>query len=395
MDPSALGRYLRESRESKELSLDDAVSALRIRRATLEAFERGEFTVVETPVQIRGLLRNYARYLGLGEDLVLHYYETSQRPRRRGFGRSRPPTDPIAPPRSISDTQSSRPSGYALQQTSRFPRGLLRNTMLFMITLLSLAIIGFVIYDTVMPTQLLEPSPIPTQILSTTNNTTPGILIPTSTSIPPTATPTLNVQGLSGVAVRLEFIQRSWVQIQVDGIEQFSGIITPDQSVEFEGIEQISVNAANAAALRVITSTEEYANLGHRGQQVNIEITVGGVQIIADGEPSPTPSPESTATIHASPTAIVLGASSATPVQIKGASGPQPTIETQPTPTSIFDNTNTPQPETQQGEATPQATQQTAEQTTIEQATPIPTDKPSPAAVLPIRATSIRTTPEK
>jgi cytoskeleton protein RodZ len=67
MDPSALGRYLRESREAKELTLEDAVTALRIRRPILEAFEQGDFSLVETPVQVRGLLRNYARFLDLEE----------------------------------------------------------------------------------------------------------------------------------------------------------------------------------------------------------------------------------------------------------------------------------------------------------------------------------------
>ena len=58
MEPMALGRYLRESREAKELTIEDAVRTLRIRRHVLESFEMGDFRVAETPVQVRGLLRN-------------------------------------------------------------------------------------------------------------------------------------------------------------------------------------------------------------------------------------------------------------------------------------------------------------------------------------------------
>ena len=76
MDPQALGRFLRQTREAKELTLDEAETALRIRRRILEAFEVGEFHLPEfAPIQIRGFVRNYARFLGLDEDRVLTFYE--------------------------------------------------------------------------------------------------------------------------------------------------------------------------------------------------------------------------------------------------------------------------------------------------------------------------------
>lgn len=62
MDALALGRYLREAREAKELTLDDAERTLRIRQRVLEAFELGDFRVMDaSPVQIRGFIGNYAR----------------------------------------------------------------------------------------------------------------------------------------------------------------------------------------------------------------------------------------------------------------------------------------------------------------------------------------------
>src|SRR5215216_2039953 len=78
MDAQALGRYLRETREAKELTLDEAEQALRIRRRILESFEAGEFNIPEFAViQIRGFIRNYAHYLGLEEDRVVSYYEAA------------------------------------------------------------------------------------------------------------------------------------------------------------------------------------------------------------------------------------------------------------------------------------------------------------------------------
>ena len=55
MDAEALGRFLRENREARELTLDDAEQALRIRRRVLEAFEQGDFEVTgASQIQIRG-----------------------------------------------------------------------------------------------------------------------------------------------------------------------------------------------------------------------------------------------------------------------------------------------------------------------------------------------------
>lgn len=55
MDALALGRYLRETRETKELTLEDAEATLHIRRRILEAFELGDFTVSGvSDVQVRG-----------------------------------------------------------------------------------------------------------------------------------------------------------------------------------------------------------------------------------------------------------------------------------------------------------------------------------------------------
>ncbi|MCS7070403.1 MAG: helix-turn-helix domain-containing protein, partial [Anaerolinea sp.] len=76
MDAQALGRYLRQAREARELTLEDAEATLKIRARTLELFELGEFNLPNfNAVQIRGFLRNYANYLGLEEDRVMQYYD--------------------------------------------------------------------------------------------------------------------------------------------------------------------------------------------------------------------------------------------------------------------------------------------------------------------------------
>src|SRR5690242_10170277 len=79
MDAQALGRYLRQSREAKELTLEDAERALHIRRRILESFELGDFNIPDSSdVQIRGFIRNYSRYLGVDEARMVQYYDAAR-----------------------------------------------------------------------------------------------------------------------------------------------------------------------------------------------------------------------------------------------------------------------------------------------------------------------------
>ena len=72
MDAYSLGQVLREAREASEITIEDAVAALRIRQPILEAFEAGDFEVAGVPeIQVRGMLRIYGRYLALEEEDVL------------------------------------------------------------------------------------------------------------------------------------------------------------------------------------------------------------------------------------------------------------------------------------------------------------------------------------
>ncbi len=110
MDLFSLGLYLRDTREAKEIALEKAEIDLRIRRRILESFEQGEFNITDaSSVQIRGFLRNYARYLGLDDDRIVLLYEAAlQNANRRGRGRSRPakpPSEKRKPEKPITESR--------------------------------------------------------------------------------------------------------------------------------------------------------------------------------------------------------------------------------------------------------------------------------------------------
>jgi cytoskeletal protein RodZ len=67
----SIGQKLKQSREEQRITLEHASESTRIRMLYLQALEAGDLSVLPSPVQARGFLRNYAEYLGLDFDRML------------------------------------------------------------------------------------------------------------------------------------------------------------------------------------------------------------------------------------------------------------------------------------------------------------------------------------
>ena len=69
------GNLLREARERKEITLREVERTTRIRRGHLEALESEDFAQLPPATYARGIVRNYAQYLGLDPAATLAAYE--------------------------------------------------------------------------------------------------------------------------------------------------------------------------------------------------------------------------------------------------------------------------------------------------------------------------------
>ena len=68
---STIGQRLKEAREDRRLTLEKVFEATRIRIQYLQALEADDLSVMPSPVQARGYLRNYAEYLGFDVERML------------------------------------------------------------------------------------------------------------------------------------------------------------------------------------------------------------------------------------------------------------------------------------------------------------------------------------
>jgi cytoskeleton protein RodZ len=116
-EDTSLGSLLRKAREERNIDLDEAVRATRIRRQNLEALENDEWSKLPSEVFVKGFLKSYAGFLGLDKEMVLNYYLKA------------------------SPLEKYKP--HALREISLQPR---RWHLIILIPILALGLIGSIVY---------------------------------------------------------------------------------------------------------------------------------------------------------------------------------------------------------------------------------------------------------
>lgn len=416
MDAYSLGQQLRQAREAKEITLAAAESTLKIRRHILEGFEQGDFNVADaSPVQIRGFIRNYARFLSLEEDRTLQYYdsmlESANRQRTRKANKtgrrdkkSSQTTSQVINPRSTAEVNPTTGSYASLTEQRRQPsavRRLLNLLLVFVVGIVALGVIAFVAL------QLIETTPPDSPVTQVAGDGIFADIPPTFTFTPrPSLTPIrtqtvepLAVQNYAGqpVLVTLEVRQRCWLYFEADGVVQYSGLLRPGEAViEYPANSEVLIRASNAAALVVTYNGVTQPSYGGRGQRIEIRFRPNGDIEIISG-PSIEPTPEFSPTPPFTPTPIA-GTMIA---ELTPSVTPGPSLTPSNTPTM----TNTP-PASPTATLTPTVTNTptitntptqtlTPSNTPTLTLTPTITPTPSQTAIVPPRISPTPATPVK
>lgn len=68
---ASAGRLLREAREAKKFSLEDVAQYLKFRPKQIGALENDDYGALPGPVAVRGMIRSYAKLLGLDAEALL------------------------------------------------------------------------------------------------------------------------------------------------------------------------------------------------------------------------------------------------------------------------------------------------------------------------------------
>jgi len=86
----SFGQILINARKAKNLSLEEVEAATKIRKKILEALEAGDWNALPPTTFVKGLIKNYGRFLGLNTNELLAFY-------RREFIEKKEHKEPTVP----------------------------------------------------------------------------------------------------------------------------------------------------------------------------------------------------------------------------------------------------------------------------------------------------------
>ncbi len=268
-----LGSLLRAAREGRSITIAQAEQQTRIPRHHLEALEDEQFARLPPPVFTRGLVRNYATYLGLDpRDAERMVVEIDPRPRAHG----------------VQWEVQDRPvlSGPTVQITR------------IGLTLIVAVLLGAALYQIVPRYQSIltaaanEPAPTwtPTRVPPTAT-VAPPTRIPTATAVaPPTFTPapaaTPRPTGgpvppasapstARGLTIEARTLGRVWTQIEVDGQTVYSGILQSGEHRTWRGETRIIMHVGNGALVELTHNGQPIGKAGGAEEVVRREWLAG------------------------------------------------------------------------------------------------------------------------
>jgi len=244
MSDSSFGQLLRQAREDRGLTLEQAEEETKIRKFYLRALEEDNFSVMPAQVYAVGFVRNYCLFLGINEQEMIHRYKQLT----GGTKQEEEPSTPTVP------TYQDKPPFI-----SRVSSKNMAAALIFLVLALWL---GSYVTDYLANREIGEQPP----------TTKP----PTNVQKPPTK-PTEKPPVIQPQEVKIVLTGTGtcWYQVQVDNGAPEQGMLQKGQIKEYIGKEKIVLRLGNAGGATVKVNEQEPTYLGASGEVVNQEYTIG------------------------------------------------------------------------------------------------------------------------
>jgi cytoskeleton protein RodZ len=336
---SELGQWLREARQAKELSLEQAEAETRIRSHFLAALEEDNYDDLPAEVHTKGFLRNYALFLGLDPAEALEKYstkDTSQLTREPGLfrplevglfratggwlrfrllvlvlvvalltvvlwawrtGRLVWPLPLALFQPTATSTTTPRPSHTPTSVSQLLATATKRATATPETTATRLPSPTWTTSAPPEPTSTVVPSPTPTPTIEPPTPTATRARATAQPTAEPTSepvTPSVTLEPGIGVTLSITATEECWTEVTLDSLNAFRGLVGAGEQLAWQAQREIILRLGNAGAVEVTVNGEFLGTLGDR-QQV-VEFAWG-----PEGEVTPEPTATATATTEGTP----------------------------------------------------------------------------------------------
>ncbi len=273
-EPLMLGDLLRQTREQKNLSLNDVEQGTNIRKSYIKAIEDGNYEKLPGEVFLKGFIKAYGRFLGLdGKALIDQYKE------EKNSTYSDSKINDTTTEESVSNIQQEKvtsadttikkenpikkspkstvPNIGSLNTNDQYLKtqnsGNKRNIIL-LILIIVIIIGGAIMYLSFSQTSD-EPKP-----------STPPVQQQTTQEQTTSSTPTQEV--ITDSQVSATFNQDCWTEVTADGKVILSETVKAGSSLNWKANKQIDITVGNAGAVDVTFNGQPIGKLGDVGAVV-------------------------------------------------------------------------------------------------------------------------------
>jgi len=303
VEGETLGKYLRQQRESKKISLREVAKNTKIREHILHAIEEDQYRLLPPTTYVKGFLLSYAKYLGLNPKDVLLSYKRAL----KGEPFTPPPTPSAKPGEKVSPPRSPTPKSEILpppppepkQETppprpSKPKQKILWNIKQIWVIggIIAVSFIVFYFfspYPSKLPIQpVLEkpapgklpigPSP-PVSAPPSVPEEKPGVeeKQPLAPSLPATAT--TSVPEKKPLSLQIKAIEETWVSLRVDDQSEKEMTFKPGEGISVQASNQLRIIIGNAGGLHLILDEKPLDKFGKSGEVVTLLFTFQGVEV--------------------------------------------------------------------------------------------------------------------
>ncbi len=238
-EKESLGKYLKRERENRNVSLKEVSKQIKVREPLLKAVEEEERNLLPSATYVKGFLSAYAKYLGLDPNEIIRRYEAESK--------EEPISQPEAPPqrRILGSPKYLWMAG-------------------------GLIIVGFIVLYLIL-------SPPPPPVPPPPAEPVAKKAIPQGP--PPSVSEKPSALEEKGISLGIKTVERTWVEIRIDGQPAREATFQPGESFTYRGAERIELLVGNAGGLEMTFNERPLEKIGKSGEVVTVILTPQGVEV--------------------------------------------------------------------------------------------------------------------
>jgi len=334
---TSLGQWLRQEREARSISLEEIASGTKIVSRYLEALESDRLDLMPGGFFIKGIIRAYARAVGLDPEQVLGRYREAgllapAEPARDSFAKPAPappappeyvptiaPSPEAEPPARAAADESERPASSLVFEEAAPPEppatGRGRILAWAWRGLAGLLVLGTVLVlwspwrrQAAAPPQSATAAAVTERPLAQKTEPSPGPIAAPSPSGPGAgqaaetgrepaavlgpeakaggAAPPAVEEAWKGVTIEIVFQAETWIQIYTDGELQVDGLFPAGATARAQAAERLLIHTGNAGGFTFRLNGRPAKPLGRSGQVLtDIKITPANLNDFLEAPP--------------------------------------------------------------------------------------------------------------